>query len=94
MGDGVGTSFDTRFEASLGVAAAAVEARLDFTICTDNDARNVAFALAMRGETAGHCADIQIFIRMLDWSSTEHDALPGNEVVSVTNLVIEGLNRG
>ena len=29
MGDGVGTSFDTRFEASLGVAAAAVEARLD-----------------------------------------------------------------
>lgn len=84
---------DRRLWARL-TASLAVEARLDFTICTDNDARNVAFALAMRGETAGHCADIQIFIRMLDWSSTEHDALPGIEVVSVTNLVIEGLNRG
>ncbi len=70
------------------------DAHLDFTICTDNDARNVAFALAMRGETAGHCADIQIIIRMLDWSEAEHDALPGIDVVSVTNLVIQGLNRG
>lgn len=70
------------------------DAHLDFTICTDNDARNVAFALAMRGETAGHAGDIQIIIRMLDWSHAEHDALPGIDVVSVTNLVIDGLNRG
>ncbi|GDX83346.1 hypothetical protein LBMAG42_51570 [Deltaproteobacteria bacterium] len=70
------------------------DAHLDFAICTDNDARNVAFALAMRGETKGHCAAIQIIIRMLDWSQAEHDALPGIDVVSVTNLVIQGLNRG
>lgn len=72
-------------------AATDAETHLDFAICTDNDARNVAFALAMQSYVQGHCATIQIVIRMLEWSNAEADVLPGVSVVSVKDLVLGGL---
>ena len=81
---------DGRMWARL-MASLAPEARLDFAICTDNDAKNMAFALAMRGHAHGRCAAVNIVIRMLDWSKAEADVLPGVHVVSMKDLVIDGL---
>lgn len=73
------------------LASLAPQAKVDFAICTDNDAKNVAFALAMRGHAHAHCATLNIVIRMLDWSKAEADTLPGVHVVSMKDLVIDGL---
>ncbi len=68
--------------------------RVDFVLCTDNDGKNLAFALAMHHALGGHCAALRIVARMIEWSTAEGQALPGVEVVSIKDLVLEGLCKG
>ncbi|HNH47689.1 MAG TPA: NAD-binding protein [Myxococcota bacterium] len=68
--------------------------RVDFVLCTDNDGKNLAFALAMHHGFGGHCAALRIVARMIEWSPVEGAAMPGVEVVSIKDLVLDGLCKG
>ena len=66
---------------------------LELAICTDNDAGNVAFALAMRQHTHRGAARVNVVVRMLEWAETDADLLPGVHLVSIRDLILDGLAR-
>lgn len=72
-------------------AATGPSATLDFAICTDNDAKNLAFALAMQAMPGVGRVHIRMVARMLDWTDEEREAFPGISVVSLRDLVVAGL---